>query len=125
MNCQELKEAAYRYFEDLLDPKTRAEFEAHYGMCPGCAEIIEAAMTLNCEKFAQFLHDYFDDELDPEQKATFDKHIELCPPCGDYLRAYKQTVILGKKVCCDGKTLPDDVPDQLVQAILEARRREC
>ena len=125
MNCQELKEAAYRYFEDQLDPSTRAEFEAHFGSCAGCAELIAAAKALNCEKFAQFLHDYFEGELDPEEKATFDKHIEMCPPCGDYLRAYKQTIRLGKRVCSDGKTLPSDVPDQLVQAILEARKREC
>jgi len=125
MNCQELKQAAYRYFEKALEPEVRAEFEAHYAACPACAEIIGHAKALNCEQFADFLAHYFDGDLEPEQRATFDKHIEMCPPCGEYLKAYEQTVHIGRKVCCEGEGLPTDVPDQLVQAILEARKREC
>lgn len=125
MNCQELKESAFRYFENLLEPQARAEFEAHYASCKGCGEIIAAAKALNCQQFADFLANYFDGELDPGQRAIFDKHIEMCPPCGDYLRAYEKTVHLGKRVCCEGEALPPNVPDQLVRAILEARKREC
>jgi len=125
MNCEQLRAAAYGYFEGLLSETQRAEFEAHHAACPPCDERVTAAKQLNCQQFSEFLASYFDGDLAVDRKAIFERHIELCPPCGDYLKAYEQTVHLGREVCCEGEALPPDVPDQLVEAILEARKREC
>ena len=44
-----------------------------------------------------------------------------CPSCVDYLKTYEKTVILAKS--CADDPVPDEVPESLVQAILEARKK--
>ena len=65
---------------------------------------------------------YLDDELPPGQRAEFDRHMATCPSCVDYLNTYEKTVGLAK-ACAANDPVPDDVPESLVQAILEARKR--
>ena len=64
---------------------------------------------------------YLDNELPPAQRAEFDRHMSVCPSCVDYLKTYEQTVLLTKS--CADDPVPDDVPESLVQAILEARKK--
>ncbi len=75
-----------------------------------------------CRELVEFLLDYLEEELPQPQREEFERHLQACPPCIAYLETYKQTVQLGKTVCRepDGP-VPDDVPEQLVQAILAAR----
>ncbi len=83
------------------------------------------ALQLNCREFADFLMTYLDDELPREERAAFEAHMQLCPPCVVYVRNYRRTIELGKDACCadpDGP-LAEDVPEELVQAILAARAR--
>ena len=65
---------------------------------------------------------YLDDELPPGQRTEFDRHVAMCPSCVDYLKTYEKTVVLAK-ACAANDPVPDDVPESLVQAILEARKR--
>ena len=49
--------------------------------------------------------------------------MDECPSCITYLDTYRETIRLGKAVCADPEgPVPEDVPDQLVRAILAARR---
>ena len=64
---------------------------------------------------------YLDDELPPDQRAEFDRHMSACSSCVDYLKTYEKTVRLAKS--CADDPVPDDVPESLVQAILEARKK--
>jgi anti-sigma factor RsiW len=41
MTCQELVELVTGYFDDALDAPTRAAFEEHVGVCPGCELYLE------------------------------------------------------------------------------------
>ena len=41
MTCQELVELVTDYFDGTLDQATRAEFDAHVAVCPGCATYLE------------------------------------------------------------------------------------
>ncbi len=41
MTCQELVELVTEYFDGALDEQTRAEFEAHVEVCPGCDAYVE------------------------------------------------------------------------------------
>ncbi len=77
-----------------------------------------------CRELVEFLMDYLEEELPQGQRDEFERHLQACPPCIAYLKTYKETVQLGKTVCRepDGP-VPDDVPEQLVQAILAARRK--
>ena len=55
---------------------------------------------------------------------VFEGHLVQCPPCRNYLDTYKETVELGKSLCNDPEgPVPENVPEELVQAILSARRQ--
>ncbi len=80
---------------------------------------------MTCKELISFLVDYVDGELPPSEQRRFDQHLELCNDCTAYVASYRETVRLGKMICRPGRDeLPPDVPEDLVQAILEARRTE-
>ncbi len=80
---------------------------------------------MTCKELIGFLMDYVDGELPPHEQHRFDQHLGLCHECTDYVMSYRETVRLGKIICQPGKDeLPRDLPEDLVQAILEARRTE-
>ncbi len=80
---------------------------------------------LTCRDFVAVIMAFLDGELDAGQRTLFDAHLVACPDCDNYLDSYKTTVALGKSICdpegADGP-VPDDVPEELVQAVLAARR---
>lgn len=76
---------------------------------------------VTCREFIEFLADYLDGELEPERHAIFVAHVDICDACVEYLRTYKDTIALGKAVA--DESVPEDVPESLVQAILAARKK--
>ncbi len=80
---------------------------------------------MTCQEFVDFILAYLERDLGEEERAIFEAHIELCPPCLGYLETYKDTVALGSACCAepDGP-VPADVPEQLVRAVLSARRAQ-
>jgi len=79
--------------------------------------------ALTCRDFIEFLAAYLVGELSPEERATFEAHPAECPDCVRYLRTYEDAVTLAKGAFEPDDPLPADVPDELVQAILAARRK--
>lgn len=80
---------------------------------------------MTCKELIGFLMDYVDGELPPSEQHRFERHLGLCTDCAAYVTSYRETVRLGKMICSPGKdALPPDIPEDLVQAILEARRTE-
>jgi len=78
--------------------------------------------TISCAEFEKFILDYLEETLGAEQKAIFERHLAACDLCRDYLASYRQTVALGKAVFASPEApVPQDVPEELVQAILKAR----
>ena len=80
---------------------------------------------MTCREFVDFLMEYLEAGLDPEARTTFEDHMDGCPTCLTYLDTYRETVALGKQILCDAPdgSLPEDVPEDLVNAILAARKR--
>jgi anti-sigma factor RsiW len=78
---------------------------------------------LTCRELVDFLMSYLDDELpDPERRA-FDAHLAVCEDCVSYLRSYEATVRLERRAFeAPEAPIPDDVPEELVAAILASRR---
>jgi anti-sigma factor RsiW len=77
---------------------------------------------MTCREFVDFLMDYLDGDLPRSQKLTFESHLQDCPECGVYLDTYRETVRLGKELLCPADdALPEEVPADLVEAILAAR----
>jgi len=78
---------------------------------------------MNCREFVDFLMSYLDGELESEPRRVFESHLNGCPACVSYMKAYEKTVELGRCACKDeAGPVPADVPDDLVAAILEARK---
>lgn len=77
---------------------------------------------LTCAEFERFIHDYQDDSLSPRERGVFEFHMELCPMCRVYFDSYLQTIELGIQICAtDDEDAPEELPEELVTAILEAR----
>lgn len=79
--------------------------------------------VLTCRELAEFLADYLARELGPDERAIFERHLADCPDCAAYLRSYAATVRLAKDAYDDDDPIPADVPEGLVRAIVEARKR--
>jgi anti-sigma factor RsiW len=79
------------------------------------------ALKLSCREVIEFLAAYLDDELAPEQRAAFEIHLSLCPYCVDYLATYRETIHLGKQAIAGEAETREEVPAELVDAILAAR----
>jgi anti-sigma factor RsiW len=68
--------------------------------------------------------DYLTGELPQAERALFERHLSRCPNCDEYLAQYRATVTAGKEAFADdSEELPEDVPEDLIQAILAARPR--
>ena len=80
---------------------------------------------MTCQELVDQLVDYLDGTLAEEKRTEFNKHLAECANCVAYLTSYQKTVLLGKllKSKTDGSDQPE-IPDVLVQAILEARAEE-
>lgn len=79
---------------------------------------------MKCREFVEFLMEYLDGALVEAERRVFEDHIGDCPACVNYLATYRETVRLGSSVCTPDAEVPPDVPEELVQAILSARRRD-
>ena len=78
---------------------------------------------MTCREFAEFIAGFLDGGLPATERQAFEHHLARCRNCARYLEGYQQTVALGKQAFVDpDESLPSNVPDELVDAILQARR---
>ena len=69
--------------------------------------------------------DYMTGELPTAERALFERHLQRCPHCPEYLRQYENSVRAGRRAFeALDEDVPLSVPDELVQAILQATRRQ-
>lgn len=79
---------------------------------------------MTCREFADFMMDYFSGELPAGVRRAFDHHLSICVNCRKYLAGYEATIKIGKRAFEDWDApLPEEVPEELVRGILEARSR--
>jgi anti-sigma factor RsiW len=77
---------------------------------------------MKCREFVEFIMEYLDGGLADGERRVFEGHVDRCPACLNYLDTYRETIRLGSSVCASDADVPPDVPEELVQAILSARR---
>lgn len=78
---------------------------------------------MTCREFIEFLLDYVSGELPESEQALFEEHLAVCRSCVAYLSNYRDTIELTKAALCDpDEPVPEDVPEDLVAAVLAARR---
>ena len=79
---------------------------------------------MTCRQFADFMMDYTSGDLPAAALQEFETHLSLCSNCRKYLTAYEETIRLGRRAFEDDMAeLPPEVPEDLVTAIIAARRR--
>jgi anti-sigma factor RsiW len=74
---------------------------------------------ITCRQLIDFVASYREHELTPEQHLEFERHLAVCPSCVAFMKTYEQSVLLAKASADD--PVPDEIPEALVRAILEAR----
>lgn len=78
---------------------------------------------ITCREFEDFILDYLDNTLPVLQRSRFERHIRLCRECRQYLQVYQRTLKLSRAAFSSADALvPDDVPEDLIKAILKARK---
>jgi anti-sigma factor RsiW len=81
--------------------------------------------AMTCRELADFLMDYLNEDLPSEVRQSFDRHLALCPNCVAYVRTYRTTIELGRRAFADADAEAGaEVPAELVQAILAARKSD-
>ena len=85
----------------------------------------QTTTALTCRELTDFLADYVDGTLHPDERLLFEQHLAACPECVSYLQSYRDTIALTKSAWGpSADPVPPEVPDELVRAILAARRGE-
>jgi len=86
---------------------------------PGRLE--EGRPYITCRELLDFLHLYMDGELPADRRHEFDRHLGVCEPCRRYILEYRRTVAMGKSAF-EPSDEPAEAPEELIAAILRARR---
>jgi anti-sigma factor RsiW len=92
--------------------------------CPALHVEREVPLTrpyITCQQLIDFIARYRDQELTAHEHSEFERHLAVCPSCVAYLRTYEQTVLL--TTAAAEEAVPDEIPEPLVRAILEAGRK--
>lgn len=77
---------------------------------------------MTCREFTSFIADYLAGELSPDVRERFERHLSRCDNCVQYLADYDRTLALERRAFEDAETLPAEVPESLVAAILASRK---
>jgi anti-sigma factor RsiW len=78
---------------------------------------------ITCRELIEFLHLYIDGELPLDRRAEFDRHLSVCDSCVHYIETYKTASALARNAWTEPEApVGEDVPEELVSAILAARR---
>lgn len=79
---------------------------------------------MTCRDVTDVLDRYLEGGLPTRENLALKLHLAFCPACRNYLRSYKATVRAAKNALLeDDSSTPSDMPEELVKAILAARRR--
>jgi len=53
---------------------------------------------MSCHELAELLIDYVSGEMPEEHRERFERHLQACEPCLVYLRTYRETIFLSRKL---------------------------
>lgn len=77
---------------------------------------------LTCRELVEFMDEYWSESLPPETVARFNEHLAACPSCVNYTNTWREAIRAGKAALrASDDTVPEDVPEALLAAILAAR----
>jgi len=86
--------------------------------------MIEGSGMITCREFIEFLMAYLSEELPESQRSRFEAHLAGCKSCVAYMDSYLKTVDLEKAALADPESgAPEDAPEDLIKAILSAKKK--
>ncbi|MDZ4685207.1 MAG: zf-HC2 domain-containing protein [Planctomycetaceae bacterium] len=76
---------------------------------------------LTCQEVIDYLSAYVARELPPDEQTAMERHLAVCPPCVNFLKTFRTTLAVARS----SKRLPteEELPEELVRAVLAARQR--
>jgi anti-sigma factor RsiW len=77
---------------------------------------------MKCRELAEFLMEYVSGDLPDESRTHFEFHLTRCKNCHEYLVQYEMTIKAGKIACDEMSDELAAVPDDLVKAVMAARK---
>ncbi len=77
---------------------------------------------MTCRECSEFLSDYLAGALPDSVRGTFEVHLARCPNCVTYLDQLRTTIRAGQLAFADASEEETELPDELIRAILEARK---
>ncbi len=84
---------------------------------------LPAMMT--CRELEDFIADHEDGALPRSKRFVFELHLAICSDCRRYLGSYRGAIALSKAVFQKpDETVPAELPEDLVKAILSACGRK-
>ncbi len=75
---------------------------------------------ISCSEFEDFILEYLDDELPKGKRLIFEMHLKVCRECREYLASYQKGLALLPTVKDDDISDVENVPEDLVNAVLNA-----
>ncbi len=79
---------------------------------------------ITCRQFEDFILAYLEGDLPEKQRFVFELHLKVCRECRHYLAAYRRTIEVSRRAFEEPDApVPEEVPEDLVKAVLAARRR--
>jgi len=79
---------------------------------------------ITCRELLDFLYLYLENELPGDRRIEFERHLGVCEACREYIRQYEESIRLGRDAYADpDRPAADEAPEELVQAILQARAK--
>ena len=79
---------------------------------------------MTCHQVVEFLDEYLDGTLPAEPRRLFEDHLAGCADCRAYLDSYRLTIRAARAAfqAPEARAASLPVPEELVSAILAARR---
>jgi anti-sigma factor RsiW len=78
---------------------------------------------MTCRELIDFLGDYLDGQLPAAQRGAFESHLGACPHCANYLDSYRKTIALAGEAFDGDAPAEHAAPDEIVRAVIEARKK--
>jgi anti-sigma factor RsiW len=78
---------------------------------------------MTCREATAFIMDYLTGQLGEDVVARFERHLSRCEACRAYLASYRATLAMEEEAFADDPGAVEPVPEELIEGILEARRR--
>jgi anti-sigma factor RsiW len=81
---------------------------------------------MSCEEVVDSLSDYVEGRMSAGEHARMEEHLAVCSPCAKYLKRFEATLAACRSLrSAEFASQLPEMPEELMQAILAARKDEA